>query len=228
MLYNLWLVKVYKAALDDEVAVIGRGISSGLRLRGLFNIIEKRRPLATLDPATGESILWDDMSTEGVKETRTQVMVKAFLDALTEAKTLFPDAASPADYRWGELHRLNLRSLFPLPGGGLDLPGPFDDRAGKGYARPGGQFAVNVCNPGFTDFSFGCGSGPILRMCVDLDPAGVRTYNMLPGGETVAPQSPHYADWLPRWLVHEPTFWPIEAQAVADQAESHTVLRPER
>lgn len=128
-------------------------------------------------------------------------------------------------WHWGELHRPVLEGILPIPGGALDLPGSGDgDLFGRGDARPGDQHAVNVCNPGVADLAFGCGTGPMLRMCVELDPAGVKAYQRIPGGQVFARSSPHYADWLGDWLDHTPYYWAVNDAMVIEQAESHLVF----
>ena len=147
-------------------------------------------------------------------------------EALRHGREQFPEGTPVAEWYWGELHRLKLDSLLPVPGGALDLPPPGDPRAGKGYARPGGQHAVNVCNPGSSDYRFTCGSGPIMRMCVELDPAGVKVYQMMPGGQSMDRTSRHYGDWVEDWMAHRPYYWAFHEPDVRAKAERHLVLAP--
>lgn len=227
-LWNVWLVKATQASLDDEATHLGYGReSNNFRQRGFVRILENvPGDVKTLDAVTGDSLLWDDIATTDVQEGRTEILVKAFFDALTEAPSLFADGTPMAQWYWGDLHRLTLDSLLPIPGGSLDLPGPKDDNFEVGFARPGDQGAVNVCNPGLTDFNFRCGSGPMLRMCTELDPAGVRSYWMIPGGQVYVPASPHYRDWLDDWLSGTPHYWATTEEEALQRAEHHLVLSP--
>lgn len=227
-LFNVWLVKLFDQAFGDEQAAIGVGARDLYRVRGMVRIVNNQPDdVATLDPETGESILWDRLDTDDVKETRAHTVVTALYRALEDLPSLFPDAASAGDYLWGELHRLTLDSLLPIPGGALDLPGPDDgDLFGKGFARPGDQYSVNVCNGGLGDTKFTCGSGPIMRFCVELDPAGPRSFQMIPGGQSFDRQSPHYRDWLDDWLDHNARYWTTTSEALADDVDTHTLLAP--
>ena len=226
-IFNYWLVKVVDRAVGDEQAEMGRGVRDQYRSRAIVLMMEnKEGSLRTLDPSTGESVLWDRFDTPDIYETRSQIINQAFLTALTEAQDKFGSDSAMEDWRWGELHRLNLTSLVPVPGGLMDLPMKGKDHFGKGYPRPGDNYAVNVCNPGVGDTNFKCGSGPIMRFCVEMDPEGPRSYNMLPGGLVYDMDSPHVDDWLPGWLNHTPTYWPLSESEVEQASKLHIRMVP--
>jgi hypothetical protein len=65
-----------------------------------------------------------------------------------------------------------------------------------------------------------------MRFCVEMDPEGVRSYNMLPGGLVYDMASPHVDDWLPGWLNHEPTYWPLTESEVGAASKEHIRMAP--
>jgi acyl-homoserine lactone acylase PvdQ len=49
----------------------------------------------------------------------------------------------------------------------------------------------------YQDGKIRCIGGSSFRMVVELDPKGVKSWSILPYGESQNPDSPHYADQLP-------------------------------
>jgi len=73
------------------------------------------------------------------------------------------------------------------------------------------------------------GGGPLRRKRVqraEMDPAGIRSYNMVPGGEIFDPQSPHYDDWAEEWPAGTPIFWPLTNDAAGQQAGGQVIFEP--
>ena len=225
-LWNHFVVALIDQLLGDEREVMGARASDRMTTNGLVAIVENDPgELATMDPTTGESILWDRFDTEDRQETRAETVGAALLAALEASDARYGDV--PLDERpWGEVHGLNLGALVPLPGGGGDLPAPDHPRNSLGYPRPGDQWAVNVCNHGLTDTDFRCGAGAIMRFCVEMDPSGPRAMIMLPGGQSMDASSPYYNSLLDDWLDHEPREWPFAAADVTARAEDTLTLRP--
>jgi penicillin amidase len=48
-----------------------------------------------------------------------------------------------------------------------------------------------------------CGAGSSLRMVHVLDPAGPKTWNVIPGGASADPASPHYDDQVANWNANQ-------------------------
>src|SRR5205807_10169816 len=69
--------------------------------------------------------------------------------------------------------------------------------AGFGYVVPGdATAAVNPSFGTFKDGKIGCVGGSSFRMIVDLDPKGVKSWSILPYGDSNDPRNPHFADQM--------------------------------
>ena len=171
----------------------------------------------------GDSTIWDDPTTAEV-ETRTEVL----LDALSRSLDLLEQKFGSADmntWLWGKVHQAQLQHSIGL---GYDL-GPFP--------APGG-FTVNAAYPGLGgaagDFTFSL--GPSQRLVVLLDPAGVKSVNILPGGQNGNPgdlskynhlnPAIHYGDMIPKWLNGETFEMRVTRQAVAADNQRHVKYVP--
>jgi acyl-homoserine-lactone acylase len=88
------------------------------------------------------------------------------------------------DVPWGEMH-LSRRGARTVPVSGF------------GYVVPGDSTAAVAPNFGpFKDGRITCIGGSSFRMVVHLDPKGVKSWSILPYGNSHNPQSPHYADQM--------------------------------
>jgi acyl-homoserine-lactone acylase len=88
------------------------------------------------------------------------------------------------DVPWGEMH-VSKRGDRTVPVSGF------------GYVVPGDSTAAVAPNFGpFKDGKITCIGGSSFRMIVHLDPKGVRSWSILPYGNSHNPQSPHYADQM--------------------------------
>ena len=132
---------------------------------------------------------FDDVSTTGVVETRDQILLGALADAVTELKGRLGDNAG--DWLWGRLHTSVFPSVFGL------LGAPSDPFAMAPVANDGADHTIDVSN---YDRSYHSGAGPSMRIVTDVDPAGVLSWQVIPGGEIDLPDSPNLADQLPMWL----------------------------
>lgn len=88
------------------------------------------------------------------------------------------------DVAWGEVH-VSRRGSAEIPVTGL------------GYFLPGDKTATVTPNFGpLTNGKINCIGGSSFRMIVDLDPAGVHSWSILPYGDSQDPANPHYADQM--------------------------------
>ncbi len=226
-LFNVFVERVLELLYSDEYAAMGRGVKDSFAMRGLLLFLgDDQDAIATLDDATGESWLWDDLGTPDVVESPAWIIASAWAEAIGTTATLFPEGTPLSERYWGHLHRIIFDSLIPVPGGALNIPADIEPLGGLGFGRPGDQWAVNVCNGGLQNTFYGCGSGPIIRYCIDLAPDAPEATMMLPGGQVTDPQSPHYDDWLPLWLSQKSTPMAFEKADVKARAEHHLVLVP--
>jgi penicillin amidase len=118
----------------------------------------------------------------------------------------FRRSAEQTDYRWGKLHRITFEHVLGTPftipsAGGFSHVSP----ALPGVARGGGFEVVDASNHAGLLGSPQDGTfqdGAAWRFVGELTPESVRGFQILPGGQSGVPGSPHYADMLGRWLTN--------------------------
>lgn len=195
-LFNAWMIHFADRALGDELSEAGIGIGTQETVRALLYLLERPTEAATYDAGSGESVLWDDLTTSPAVETKDEIIEAALVDAL--AFLAGPDgfsSADPTDWRWGLLHYRVLPRQSSLPQ--TSLPDSDDEEFPDGYyPRRGDLFGVDVQNFGFGgNFSNEGGGGPSMRMVIELIPGGnMKIWNVLPGGSSGDPESVHYGD----------------------------------
>ncbi len=262
MIHASWLPRFIGGVLDDEgidrqwsPAVTG----DTFRVGTMKLLVEGRGPgnpggLGSYNPATEESVFFDDVSTPEVERSD-----EIALRALDEALAFLEGAPSGAgeggfgttdmsEWLWGLRHQVRFESLL---GDFIDDPGlatllePFnittrnipladplpagDPRAElRWFPRPGDQFDVDAANPGLGGTRFTHGSGPVFRMVIALGPDGVRGQNVLPGGQSGLPSSAHFDDQAELWIGNQTTPMRFTPQEVAAGAVGRERFVPTR
>ena len=145
--------------------------------------------------AAGDSVLFDDMTTASVVETRDERAVTSLLDAVDFLNTKL--GTDRTQWRWGTLHTLRFASLVSL-WDSLSIPPIGDSTFPDGFPRHGDGFNIDVAEPdslpaNLSDATFTYSEGPTQRFVIDLDPSGPTPFNVLPGGEVWDNASPHFA-----------------------------------
>ncbi|WP_437977561.1 penicillin acylase family protein [Sorangium sp. So ce295] len=202
LVFNLWLVRVVRRVLGDELGQMGfSSFSRELSAKALLHLFSAdREQLATFDPAVQDSALWDDMGTPAV-ESRDERVLRALLDALAWLdRQGGSGAAAP---RWGAFHTVTFDALVPLSSS-LSIPPPSDPLWSGGFPRGGDEFAVDSSDYRLSwaldespDFRYV--HGPSQRLVVELDPAGPKAWNAIPGGNVWDAESPHFRDQAELW-----------------------------
>jgi penicillin G amidase len=223
-LFSVLVTRLAPLALADEANLLDTELSSYGVARFLHRAYSAPETLATYDDVLSDSVLWDDLETAAVAETRDDRVVRAALAALTFLGDRL--GADRAAWRWGQLHRAVFPSIVP----GMDtltIPSPTDPEFAGGFPRGGDWEAVDVANFSlWNTTSFDYSEGPSMRFVVDMSADGPVAYNVLPGGELIDPASPHHADEAAHWHVNEaPQLWFREADVVL-HAESRTRFLP--
>lgn len=104
---------------------------------------------------------------------------KEALDALDAAAAALKKDHGRLDVAWGAVHVAPRgKQVFPV----------------SGFAEAIDNAAVVPNSGPFKDGVQSCSQGSSYRMIVDLDPHGVRSWSILPHGESQDPASPHFAD----------------------------------
>ena len=229
LVFNTWLVRMIGATLDDELAKVGVHSPAFDLPTWLIYLLESdRTKLATYDPATGDSALFDDMTTPDVIESRDERMITSLLDAL-DLMTMRVGADRNA-WRWGKFHTLRFASLVSLwPS--LSIPPAADPVFPNGFPRHGDGYNVDVgtYDPrpeslAAVDFSYS--HGPTQRFVIDLDPAGPVARNALPGGQVWDTDSPHFRDQAEEWRRDQNHPIPFAHVDVTRQAEERVLYVP--
>ncbi len=200
VIFHGWAVKLTDLALGDEMTAMGysrRSWASQQLMAVTFLLEGPSATSAAMRPRTGE-VLWDDLATAGVTESKDYVMLRALDEALVQLAmtTMSSDVST---WRWGTLHSLTLGSIIPGPGSVLSIPPASDTMFPNGFPRGGGIETVDASHPGVSDFDFRYGSGPSQRFVVEMDPAGPRGFNSLPGGQAFNRFSSNHRNLMELW-----------------------------
>jgi penicillin amidase len=186
-------------AFGDEMAAMGysrRSYNTKQIAAGLY-ILEHGTDMNMATRARTGEALWDDLGTPAI-ETRDQIIVRAIDAGLTQLAS-FTRSQDINTWYWGNLHTLRLESIVPGPGAGLSIPPAGEAMYPNGFPRPGGLETVDASHPRFGAMDFAYSSGPSQRFVVDMDPAGPRGYNSLPGGQVFNRTSRHHRDLMELW-----------------------------
>ncbi|MCO4771461.1 MAG: penicillin acylase family protein [Deltaproteobacteria bacterium] len=200
-----------------------RAMDLFMRGRGAGNPMD----LASWNEDTEESIFFDVVSTPEV-ETSHEIFVEAFVEGLAFLETPREsdrsggyNTADQTRWLWGMKHYVGFDSIVTefLGDGGafgavfaqfaitpdvlpLDDPTPTPGHplfAFPGFPRPGDAFAVDAAG-GINSARYRYGSGPVMRIVVELDPDGMTGVNVLPGGQSGVNTDPNFADQAALWL----------------------------
>ena len=226
LVFNVWLMRMPQAVFGDEWSAVGVGAPYDGKVALAYLMNAAPKSLATYDAAFGDSVLFDDMTTAGVMETRDERAVTSLLDAVDYLnKALGTDRTK---WRWGMLHTLRFASLVSL-WDSLSIPPIGDPKFPNGFPRHGDGYNIDVGDPGLASSlataTFTYSQGPTQRFVIDMDPSGPTPRNVLPGGEVWDNASPHFADeaelWRrnenhPLWVTHD------DVAANTEERDSYT------
>lgn len=199
-IFNAALPHLVALAFDDEATAMGRRPGTSASAKVLqWAILEPQR-LATYDAALSDTVLWDDLSTPAVQESRDERIARAMLQALGALRTRLGD--DMGQWAWGRLHTLRLVATVPSVSGGspADIPVEADPTFPDGFPRPGDNFGIDAASYSIwsvDDFSYA--TGPVQRVVVEMTPDGPRAWNAIPGGQSMDPASPHHRDEMELW-----------------------------
>jgi len=249
-IFFVWVNRVMEYALDDELAAAGTGLGSGDRIRALMHLLyDVDKPAGspyrvhTLGP-DGQSTLWDNLNTPQKQETRDEILVAALDQTLKDLESM-TGSSDMSTWRWGKIHTLTLELeglggvlyAYNLPSYNLFRQIAGEDM--KGYPRQGGWETVDPAGYSLHGLNFDVGSGPAMRMAVELEPGVMRAFNILPGGvndlQTKADplfnpvkidKATHYGDQLELYLAHEYRPQLIFWEDVTQVAESRLQFTP--
>ena len=164
---------------------------------------------------------WDDRTTEGVVETRDDVLREAMRQARDELTRL--QSRRAARWTWGHQHTLQLESTtLGRSGNGL-----VERLLNRGGWRVGGGSGVVDATGWDVRSGFEVTTAPSMRMVVSLADLDSSTWINLTGASGHA-FSTHYTDQTDLWAAGRTRPWAFSPGAVEDAAEETLVLRPAR
>jgi penicillin amidase len=259
-IFHAWFTRFLRQTLDDEgipEALSLAATGDTFRMQTFTLLVYGRGPgnprmLGSYDPARGESVFFDDVTTPEI-ESSHEIAMRSLRDALaflrsppTEPGRGGFGSDDPDDWIWGLRHGVRFESILseflsgnpmfsflieqfsitprriPLAEGITEG----DPRMGLTFfPRPGDQFDVDAANPGLSGERFTHGSGPVFRMVIRLGPDGVRGANIIPQGQSGLTDSPHFDDQVRLWLANRtiPMRWTPE-EVVAGAMGRETFL----
>ncbi|MCA9606939.1 MAG: penicillin acylase family protein [Myxococcales bacterium] len=220
-IFNVMVAHLSQLTFDDEETRIGRGMGSsetGRLLEWMLDTPAEQMalPLHTFRASYmgvtdwNDSVLWDDLGTDTLLETRDERVTRAALMALEWLTTEL--GADRDAWRWGQLHALRFQQLVPaaIDSGVVSIPPRGDASLPYGYPRDGDYGAVDVLNYSLTNpngirsaTNSGARGGPSQRLVVEMTADGPQPRNSLPGGQSEDPDSPHHADEAALWIANE-------------------------
>ncbi|MEZ4404376.1 MAG: penicillin acylase family protein [Kofleriaceae bacterium] len=208
--WNAILTRLTSLAFDDEGARVGRKPGSLLAARALEWALTTPQQLATYRPSYGgdatwnDSVLWDNLDTPGVLETRDERVVRAVVAGYTFLTGRL--GTDREQWRWGRLHVVRFNQVVPALDGNaqVSIPAQMDAQFPDGFPRHGDLAAVDPGNFSiYSPTSFTYGSGASQRLVVEMTPTGPVARNALPGGQVEDPDSPHHADEAELWRANQ-------------------------
>jgi penicillin amidase len=198
-IFNHFMHFFIQATIGDELDAIAFPVfqlDDNLLARTVFGMLVEPETFVS-SATTGQPIVCDRLGVAGVDDSCTGMILRALDETLTYLASA--DGVGTADqtaWRWGELHRLTIKPLFP----NSDLEIPQSDEPGNegGFPRAGDNMAVNRADCGWGDLDFSNDAdGPAQRFLAEIPRDGtVKLRWALPGGTVYDRSSSHYRDLL--------------------------------
>jgi penicillin amidase len=166
-----------------------------------------------------DNSFWDNKTTTDKVETRDDIFVRAFTEAVAEIEQL--QGKDPAKWNWGDLHT----ATFVNQTLGKSGIAPIEALFNRGPFRTnGGEAIVNATGWNAT-LGYSVDWLPSMRMIVDLGDLR-NSLTVHTTGESGHAYSPHYIDMANLWrnIQYYPMLW--NEQAIVANAEAHLVLKP--
>lgn len=225
--FSVWRGQAIRATVDATLQRVGLGnaLPSGRAAHRAFKHLLDVFPQRQGIGASGLNFFQvDPASVGGASLTAEQRRDLILLRSLDQSLNLLSSDAFAAafgnstnidDYRWGRLHRITFRHQL---GDALSIPGSGNFGLTNlspqlpGLARPGGFEVLDASGHdaranSLNGFTFG--GGPARRFVAEMDPAGIRAFQVIPGGNSGVPTGPAYVGQLPLWLTNSYLSMPI-------------------
>ncbi|CAN5165438.1 hypothetical protein BH11PSE10_BH11PSE10_12160 [soil metagenome] len=232
-IYSVWRGQAIRLAVDSTLNGLGLPTPGGQQaLTALRHLVERNGiGLSGLDffaavPLTDAAQRRDATLLQALKNSLDLLAGPAFARA-------YGGSTTQRDYRWGKLHRITLKAVFPdasIPGAATaafppSVPGL------PGLAVDGGLATVDVAGHGVRaadDGSFTFSSGPNRRYVGVMGwlPGAIDARSILPGGISGVPGDKFYANMLGRWLTNETYPFRTDLMEVLRATDSKMTFKP--
>ncbi len=260
MIFNEWWRHFVRGVFDDE----GIDYAFSLDQRSVIpntmtRLVEGRgasnpRDLASWNPATEESVFFDQLGTAEV-ESSQEIAFLALSTALTllESQEIEPGIGGfgtddMSEWLWGMRHMVQFDSIitafagdnpsFALLANGFAITPsrlPLAERLEEDdpraslpwFPRPGDFYNVDAAHPSYSGPTYFYGNGPVMRMVVVLEEGNVHGVNILPGGQSGRTDSPHFSDQAALWLGNKTVPLRFELDDVISGASGRETFVPE-
>jgi len=166
-----------------------------------------------------DSMWWDDVGTDDVRETRDDVLLAALKRGRDDMTRLL--ARDTDEWAWGHLHRLSLDNLTLGQSGVGLVRGAFNRGP---YEVGGGGGTVDATSWVATD-GFEVTAVPAMRMVVSMADLDASRWIQVTGASGHA-YSAHYTDQTKLWVDGETLAWPFSRGAVEGAMQDRLVLLP--
>lgn len=181
-IFHMWLFKTIEETLVDEL-----GEKS---FKSLSRVADSWHFFKTLLHQP-KSIWWDDIRTKGKKETRDDILGRAFVSAIDLLQKKL--GSSPSKWAWGNLHTIEFGHI-------LGKAKPLNHIFNLGPYPAGGGFSqVDNMSSKRTDFGFSVTLGPSTRRLVDFKNPS-ESWGILPTGNSGHALSPYFDDQVEAFL----------------------------
>ncbi|MCX5745455.1 MAG: penicillin acylase family protein [Proteobacteria bacterium] len=207
-LFNAWMHFFIERSLGDEFTAMSFDVwrMDDNQVLRIINAMLVHPATFVQSVTSHQPILCDDLTTSGVDESCSRIILAALVDAMgqLEGPAGF-DTADVTRWQWGLMHHLTISPLFPNPN--LDLPAPGESSTG-GFPKAGDNFAVNRADQGWADLDFSqSADGPAQRFLAETTADGAIAVKWaLPGGVIYDKRSAHYRDLLDQYYLPETHF----------------------
>lgn len=171
--------------------------------------------------AQPDSPWWDDTETEGVIESRDDILGQAMADARDEL--VRRQARRAVDWTWGHQHVMNLENQS-VGQSDVGLVRSLFNRGG--YEVGGGGEIVDATKWDAAAGEYDVTAAPSMRMVVSLADFDDSTWVNLTGVSGHA-FNPHYVDQTDLWVEGKHLAWPYTRKAVDGAGEDTLTLVPE-
>jgi len=198
---DLFFMKLTRNTLLDEIG--SRAFEQFLHMENV-----PVRTMHHLLKKEDSSVLFDNIHTQKVTESRHQIIIKSMRETLTFLEDSY--GTEPFQWRWEQLHTITLEPpLFAQaakePDASNTLKLIVDNMLSAGpYPISGHGLTVNSTQYDWSD-PYAVTLGPSIRRIVDFSDLS-RSLSIIPTGQSGRPLSTHFGDQTQQWLNGEYKF----------------------